>query len=445
MTTANDPATRLPRALRPLRHPAYLRLSIALVLSLFTQGLWIVAVVWQVIELDGTQGELSFVATAGAVGMLLPILLAGVVADRVPQKLIIVGVEIVHVAMIGAAALLGLTGVVDLWHLAALSFVGGAAMAFYYPAYSAWLPSLVPAEDLLAVNGIEGMLRPTIAQAAGPAAAGAIVAAASPAAAMSLAAILGAVGVLVLLTVPLTPVRREAQESTEHPIRAGLTDMREGFSYMVRTPWLLATLLFASLMILLIMGPLEVLVPFLVKDKAGGGAQDHALIIAAFGVGGAVGSMVTASFKLPRRYLTIMVMLWGAGCLPFVLIGTTSSIAVMVASAFVLGVTFGAPMVIWGTLLQRRVPPHLLGRVSSLDFFVSLSLMPVSMAIAGPVSEAIGMTTTFILAGTLPTVFAIVAIVWAKLPADEIANPLDAEPDAAEPANAADEGSPAPV
>jgi hypothetical protein len=41
-------------------------------------------------------------------------------------------------------------------------------------------------------------------------------------------------------------------------------------------------------------------------------------------------------------------------------------------------------MVIWGTLLQRRVPPHLLGRVSSLDFFVSLALMPVSMALAGP-------------------------------------------------------------
>ena len=81
-------------------------------------------------------------------------------------------------------------------------------------------------------------------------------------------------------------------------------------------------------------------------------------------------------------------------------------------------------MVIWGTLLQRRVPPHLIGRVSSLDFFVSLSLMPISMALAGPVAELIGIRATFFLAGIVPGVVAVVAILWARLPADEIAHPL---------------------
>ena len=97
----------------------------------------------------------------------------------------------------------------------------------------------------------------------------------------------------------------------------------------------------------------------------------------------------------------------------------------VVVSAFVLGILFSAPMVIWGTLLQRRVPPDLLGRVASLDFFVSIALMPVSMALAGPVSEAIGVSTTFLIAGVAPIGFALVAIFWAKLPADEIAHPLD--------------------
>ena len=86
---------------------------------------------------------------------------------------------------------------------------------------------------------------------------------------------------------------------------------------------------------------------------------------------------------------------------------------------------FSAPMVIWGTLLQRRVPPALLGRVASLDFFVSIALMPVSMALAGPVSEAIGVSTTFLIAGITPIGFALVAVFWAKLPQDEIAHPLD--------------------
>jgi MFS family permease len=212
---------------------------------------------------------------------------------------------------------------------------------------------------------------------------------------------------------------------------SALADMREGFGYMVRTPWLLATLLFASLMILVMMGPLEVLIPFLIKDTLGGGPGDHAWVLAAFGVGGAVGSMAMASFKMPRRYLTLMNLMWGVGCLPFLVIGFATAVWQIVISAFVLGALFSAPMVIWGTLLQRRVPPHMLGRVASLDFFVSVSLMPVSMALAGPVSEAIGLRATFAIAGIAPGVFAIVAVLWAKLPQDEIANPLrDEEPDA---------------
>jgi hypothetical protein len=101
----------------------------------------------------------------------------------------------------------------------------------------------------------------------------------------------------------------------------------------------------------------------------------------------------------------------------------------MVVAGAVMGAVFQAGMVIWGTLLQRRVPPALLGRVSSLDFFVSLSFMPLSMALAGTVSEVIGLTTTFLLAGLVPPVLAVVAIVGARMTTDEIAHPLDpAEP-----------------
>jgi MFS family permease len=200
--------------------------------------------------------------------------------------------------------------------------------------------------------------------------------------------------------------------------------MAEGFGYMVRTPWLLSTLLFASLMVFLIMGPIEVLVPFLVKDKLDGGPGDHAMVLAAFGIGGAVGSLTMASLRMPRRYLTWMNLLWGVGCLPLAVMGVATEIWMLVAAAFVLGALFSAPMVIWGTLLQRRVPPHLLGRVASLDFFVSISLMPVSMAVAGPVSEAIGLRTTFLIAGVVPGLVAGVAIVAARLPQDEIAHPL---------------------
>jgi MFS family permease len=413
-------ARRLPRALTPFRHSAYRRLAVALVLATFAGGVWTVGLVWEVIRIGGGPAELSVVSTAAAVGVLLPALLGGVVADRVPQKVILLGVAAIELLAMGTVALLSVADLTLLWHLGVVGFAIGAAMAFYYPAYSAWLPALVPEDDLLAVNGFEGMVRPTIGQAVGPAVAGVLVGAASPAAALTVAALASLAGLLALTAVPLTPVRRDADQAPSSVVH----DLREGFVYMVRTPWLLATLLFASLMVFLIMGPLEVLVPFLIKDKLGGDAGDHALVLAAFGIGGAVGSMAMASLRMPRRYLTVMNLLWGLGCLPFVVMGVATEIWVLVAAAFVLGAMFSAPMVIWGTLLQRRVPPHLLGRVASLDFFVSVSLMPVSMALAGPVSEAIGLRTTFLVAGIVPTVAAVAAITLARLPRDEIDHPL---------------------
>jgi predicted MFS family arabinose efflux permease len=277
----------------------------------------------------------------------------------------------------------------------------------------------------MAVNGFEGMVRPAINQALGPAVAGAVVGSVSPAAAIGVAVVASAAGLLVLTTVPRTPVRRDLDDQPEaHPVAAALRDVQEGFGYMMRTGWLLSTLLFAALMLLVIMGPIEVLIPFLIKDQLGGGPGDHAMVLVAFGVGGALASLAMASVRMPRRYLTLMNLGWGVGCLPLVVIGMAEQIWVVVVSIFVLGAMFSAPMVIWGTLLQRRVPPALLGRVSALDFFVSLSLMPVSMALAGPVAEAIGLRTTFAVAGVVPGVVAVVAILAAKQHQDELAHPL---------------------
>ncbi len=168
----------------------------------------------------------------------------------------------------------------------------GLAAGLYFPAYSAVLPSLVPEEHLLAANGLEGVLRPALMQAAGPAIAAAVVGAFSPAVALAAAALAALVAAAFVLGMPLTAVRREVVDDGSHPVRQVLVDVREGFVYMVRTPWLLATLVFASVMILVMMGPFEVLAPFAIKDRAGGGPAEHAWVLAAFGVGGALGSLV---------------------------------------------------------------------------------------------------------------------------------------------------------
>jgi MFS family permease len=423
--------TGLPRALSPLRHRQYRLLVASMALSLLAAGLWAVALVWQVVALHGGPAALSLVTALGAGGMLTTTLLGGALADRIPQRRILLATELLQGITMAVVAALSLAGAVQLWHLAGMALVSGLAMGLYYPAYSALVPALVPEGELLAVNGLEGMVRPILQSAAGPAAAGFLVAALSPGAALAATAAASLLAAACLWGLPTTPVRRELPADGEETTGL-LADVREGFVYMVRTPWLFATLLFASLMLLVFIGPLEVLVPFAVKD-AGGGPAQHAYVLAAFGVGGAVGSLVVASFRLPRRYLTVMNLLWGLGCVPLVVFGFRSDLWLMITAGAVMGATFQAGMVIWGTLLQRRVPAALLGRVSSLDFFVSLSFMPLSMALAGTVSEVIGLTTTFLVAGLAPPLMAVVAIVAARLPADELAHPLDV-PATAEPA-----------
>jgi MFS family permease len=88
-----------------------------------------VAVVWQVVALDGGPAELSVVAALSAGGMLASTLLGGALADRLPQRHILLGVALTQAVAVALAALLSLTGLLALWHLAAVSLVGGLAAA----------------------------------------------------------------------------------------------------------------------------------------------------------------------------------------------------------------------------------------------------------------------------------------------------------------------------
>jgi MFS family permease len=413
-------AGRLPRALRPFAHREYRLLATSMAASLFASGLWLVAIVYQVIALDGGPSELSLVAAAASAGLLVSVLIGGVAADRLPKRAVMIGVEIVRIASAGLAGVLAVAGALQLWHLAVIAFVIGAAEAFFYPAYSAILPTLLPPDELLAANGVEGTLRPIAQQALGPALAGVLIGGFVPGVSLLLAA-----GIYALALVALIAMRAAPVVPGDEVRSSVLGDLAEGFRYLFRTGWLFATLAFATLYVLVLIGPIEVLLPFAVRDQTGGGASSFALVLGAFGIGGAIGSLVVSSLRLPRRYLTAMILLWGVGTAPMMLIGLTRQLWVMAVATFVVGFTGAAAMVIWGTLLQRRVPRHLLGRVSSLDFFVSLALMPVSMALAGPVGEWLGVPMTFVLAGAIPVFLAVAAIVGWRLPADEIAHPLD--------------------
>ncbi|MGB3482274.1 MAG: tetracycline efflux MFS transporter Tet(V) [Mycobacterium sp.] len=429
--TDQQPSVRAPggwRVLTPFRFREYRLLIAAVSITILAEGMWAVVMALQVIALNNDPAALSLVAACLGGGLVAFVLVGGIAADRIPQRTIIIAVELVNLFTVSIVATLGLLDALQVWHMAVASGLLGIAAAFFFPAYSAYLPRILPAEQLLAANGVEGVMRPVLQRAAGPAAAGLLIGATFPTVGAVIVAILFAISLVLLVA-----TRGAAAASHLSPGLAGpeiptrshpLADLRDGFHFMIRTPWLLATLLFASMYVLLVIGPFEVLLPFITGDRFDHGAQMYGFVLAAFGVGSAVGALGVASWQLPRRYLSVMMLMWGAGSLPLVVIGWTHSVVAMMVAGFLVGITDGAGMVIWGTLLQRRVPPAMLGRVSSLDFFVSLAFMPVSMAIAGPLSKVISTEVIFLAAGVTPVAIAAVAWLAARMARDEIAHPL---------------------
>ncbi len=407
-------------ALRPLRFRDFRLLWTGLAVSLVGDGMWLVAIAFQVIALDGGPVQLSLIATTyslGLVGFMLP---AGVVADRLPRRLVMFSADIVRAFTVAAIGVLSLTGTLELWHMAIGGALIGAGEAFFIPSYTALLPRLLPEDELLAANGLEGMLRPLAQQAAGPLLGGVVVAVLEPG-----AAILGATGTYLISAGCLAAMRvSSGPDRSAHERPTAVADLVEAARYVKRTPWLWATLVYACVAVFFLLGPLEVLAPFVIRDRAGGGSAEYGILLACFGAGAAIGALAISSRSMPRRYLSVMLWLWGAGTLPLAVLGIANELWIMCAAVLIVGATESAATVIWGTLLQRRVPDGLRGRVSSLDFFVSLALLPASMALAGPAAEAFGLTAVFVAAALISGLGAPIAFRAGRLGRDELAHPL---------------------
>src|SRR6201991_4894470 len=299
------------RVLAPFRFRDYRLLIAAVSLAIFAEGMWAVVMALQVIELDNDPASLSLVATCLGVGLVAFLLVGGIAADRINQRAIIIAAQAVNTVAVSTVAVLGLTGALQIWHMAVASATLGIAAAFFFPAYSAILPRILPAEQLLAANGVEGVVRPVFQRAVGPAVAGLVVGATFPSLGAVVVAALFAIGLVLLVTT--RPAMKPAVPQTDQERPQMLRDLREGFVFMLRTPWLLWTLLFASMFVLVVLGPIEVLLPFIAQDRFADGARAYGFILAFFGFGSALGALTVSSRRMPRRYLSTMMLMWGLG------------------------------------------------------------------------------------------------------------------------------------
>ena len=142
--------------------------------------------------------------------------------------------------------------------------------------------------------------------------------------------------------------------------------------------WLWGTLVGAVLGLFLFIGPYEVLVPYIVKNELGGGADDLGLVFVSGGVGALLAALVLGQRGLPRRQLTFMYLAWTVSILCDCALWARHRALARDRRELRERRGLRRRRVAWTTLMQKLVPTELLGRVTSFDWFIAISLLPVS-------------------------------------------------------------------
>ncbi|HVF21023.1 MAG TPA: MFS transporter [Mycobacteriales bacterium] len=358
-----------------------------------------VAVAVRVLDEGGTASDLGLVLAARTLSFVLLLVVGGIVADRLRRTRVMLGADALR-AVTGIA--LALTpGSMPILALAGLTFAMGSGEAFFRPAYGAVVPTVVPAERLPSANGVTSVSLNS-AHIIGPALAGLIVATVGWrwAFAVDGATFLVSMATLVRIREP----RHEATEARSSAFR----DALGGFRAVRERPWILAVLLYFSVLLMVAMAPLSVLRPVIAADRLGDRAVLGALL-AAFGAGAVVGGVVGTRWRPRRPGVAAM-----TGLLPtaLVLVGYahSRSLILLIALEFAGGVGIEIFQINWISAVQRDVPRHLLARVVSLDWMMSLGLMPIGFALTGPVVEAVGQRPV-LLAGAVVVVLGVTILV----------------------------------
>lgn len=361
--------------------------------SLLGDGIFLVAIAWQVYELWNKPTALSIVGAIETAPLVLLVAIGGVVTDRVERRWVLVCASVVRGLCVALIGLLGLLGVLQLWQIFVITIFYGAGMAFQGPATSAIIPDLVTGELLVQATSLSEAMRPIAMMLLGPALGGFIVHAAGAPTAFFVDALTYGFSVVMLLLLRPRPAALKRDGSTSM-----LAEMKDGWRFVRAQTWIWGTLAWATIAVFLVYGPFEVLVPYLVKNELHGNAGDLGLVFAAGGLGAAFVALLIGQRGLPRRRITAMYVAWGLGSigLAFYAFTTASWQAMLIAGGT--EACWAGGSLIWETMLQRLVPRELLGRVKSLDWLISIGLGPLSFALCGPAAAWLGVDTVLVVA-----------------------------------------------
>lgn len=386
---------RLPM-LEPLRHRDFRLLWIGQTVSMVGNGLYSVALPFQILQLGGTPLQLGTAFTFFTAAQLLMALFGGAIVDRLPRRRVILATDLLSALVVGAMAGLGVARHLTIPEIYAVSAFEGAALSFYFPAMQAIMPELVPSEVLVPGNALRGISNQA-GRVVGPLAGGLIVAAAGPPVAFAVDAATFAFSFAVFMF--STPPVHEPP-----PRRPILSEIGDGFAFTFSVPWLWASIIGFAIINGFYFAGFSVALPLLVLHNLHGTAAIFGLIGAAAGAGELVGGLLVGNVRV-RRLGIAMYLFNGLIGLGFLGYGVAPVLPVVLSAAFAFALAIVIANTLWETNLQKFVPRRLLGRVNSVDNFGSWLVGPIAPLLAGAAVLHTGPQVIFLVGGAVSFVY----------------------------------------
>jgi hypothetical protein len=371
----------------PLRLPAFRLLFAARAISYVGTYLAPIAVAFAILRNGGgaTAVGLSFAAwTLAQVAMLA---FGGVVGDRIPRRLVMIGSDVASTAVRIAMGALLLTGHAQVWELIALQGCGGAAVAFYSPASYGLVREVVPEDELQQANGLLAIAR-YAAFPLGAATGGTIVAFVGSGTALLVDAGTYATSALLL-----------SQIDVESIAKAGagfIRELREGWSAFVEQTWVWVLVLYVSFYFLITYAPFFVLGPYVAQHSMDG-ARSWWPVVTGEGVGSLLGALTGLRWR-PRMPMVTTGLLLMCSAVQNLILAFHPTTLLLTPAAAGSGFAFALGSIVWDTTLQRSIPPEKLARVASYGWMGAMVFLPAGYALAGPISMLIGLKADLVIA-----------------------------------------------
>ena len=376
-----------------------------------------IAVAFAVLDLTGSATDTGIAFACWTVAQVAALLVAGVVADRLPRRLVMVGSDLANVGVRTAMGVLLVSGHAEVWHLFVLQALGGAATAFYSPASSGLVPELVEAAHLQQANALMGIAR-YLSFPLGAATGGAIVATIGAGTALLVDGGTYAVSALLLLGIRL-PARARAASTPNF-----LAELREGWHAWTEHTWVWLLNVWIAAYFLITYAPFFVLGPYIAKHDLGG-AGAWGTVVTGEGIGALGGALVGLRVR-PGRPWVVVGVIFALTSVQSILLAAQASYLLIAAAAVLAGFSFSLGSIIFETGIQRAIAPEKLSRVSAYSWMSAMVFLPLGYALAGPIAAAVGMSEYLVFGAvwilvTTGIVFAVPAVRNYRLPAAAMA------------------------